>query len=92
MPPQPPASHGLLDATEPRELEGNEIGLSDTLVAALTNFVKTGDPKGPGVPTWETFDPATGPFLEENLTSSPEGVSDYEDNYKCPFWASLQSS
>jgi para-nitrobenzyl esterase len=74
---------------QPRELQGQEIGLSDTLVAAWTNFVKTGDPNGTGVPTWAVFDPATGPFLEENLISAAESVSAYETNYKCAFWAGL---
>ena len=39
-----------LDQTsgQPRELQGPEITLSDQLVAAWTNFAKTGNPNGPG--------------------------------------------
>jgi para-nitrobenzyl esterase len=72
---------------EPRELQGPELALSDQIVAAWTNFAKSGDPNGPGVPLWSTFTPGTGPFLVQDIPNSIETNAQYGANYKCDFWA-----
>jgi len=70
----------------PRELQGSEIGLSDQLVAAWTNFAANGDPNGTGAPTWAAFVSGTGPFLAQDIVSSNESEAQYRANYKCDFW------
>ena len=74
---------------QPRELQGAEIGLSVQLVAAWTNFVKTGNPNGAGAPVWPVFTSGTGPFLQEDIPNSLETEAQYRANYKCDFWDSL---
>ena len=74
---------------QPRELQGNEIHLSDQLVAAWTNFAKTGNPNGPGAPVWPVFTSASGPFLQQDIPNSPESVTQFRANYKCDFWDPL---
>ncbi len=77
----------------PRDLNVSETGLSDKLVKAWTNFVKNGNPNGPGVPLWAVFpssisDPAS--FLQEDLpASSQESEAAYIANYQCAFWATI---
>jgi para-nitrobenzyl esterase len=38
--------------------------LADRMSSYWTNFVKTGDPNGPGLPVWTPYDPASEPYLE----------------------------
>jgi para-nitrobenzyl esterase len=71
----------------PRELQGAEITLSDQIVGAWTTFAKTGNPNGPGLPTWPVFTSGTGPFLAQNIANSFESATDYSNNYHCAFWA-----
>lgn len=72
---------------QPRELNGQETKLSDQLVAAWTNFAKTGNPNGSGNSPWRRFTTSSQTFLIQDLASlSTEGVAQYRANYKCDFW------
>jgi len=41
-----------------------EAALSEQMVTYLANFLETGDPNGPGLPTWPTFDPTAQAYME----------------------------
>jgi len=71
---------------QPRELHGSEIGLSDQLVAAWTNFTKTGNPNGPGAPIWPVFTTSSATFLQQDIPNLNETEAQYRANYKCDFW------
>jgi para-nitrobenzyl esterase len=71
----------------PRELQGAEITLSDQIAGAWTTFAKTGNPNGPGLPTWPVFTTGAGPFLAQNTSNSLETAAQYSANYHCAFWA-----
>src|SRR5262249_13559684 len=51
---------------QPRELQGPEITLSDQLVAAWTNFAKSGNPNGTGAPVWPVFTTGSATFLQQD--------------------------
>ena len=80
-----------LDQTsgQPRELQGDEIGLSNQLVAAWTNFAATGDPNGEGAPKWPEFTTDSPQFLEQNIPASVETAAAYREAYQCSFWDPL---
>ena len=71
---------------QPRQLQGNEITLSDQLVAAWTNFAKNGDPNGPGAPTWPVFTSGSPTFLQQDIPNLTETEAQYRTNYHCDFW------
>jgi para-nitrobenzyl esterase len=71
---------------QPRELQGSEIGLSDQLVAAWTNFAKTGNPNGTGVPVWPVFTTGSPTFLQQDIPNGTETEAQYRANYHCTFW------
>ena len=50
-----------------RELQGAEITLSDQLVAAWTNFAKTGNPNGSGAPVWPVSTKSSVTFLQQDM-------------------------
>jgi para-nitrobenzyl esterase len=75
---------------QPRELQGSEVGLSDQLVAAWTNFAATGNPNGTGAPLWPVTTPSSGTFLNENIPTSVEAEAAYSAAYQCSsFWNAL---
>lgn len=41
-----------------------EVQLSQTIMKYWTNFAKTGNPNGPGLPDWPTFSASTGNYME----------------------------
>jgi para-nitrobenzyl esterase len=71
---------------QPRNLQGAEVTLSDQLVAAWTNFAKTGNPNGTGVPVWPVFTTGSPVFLQEDIPNGLETEAQYVANYKCDFW------
>jgi para-nitrobenzyl esterase len=72
---------------EPRELEGDEVVLSDQLVAAWTNFAANGDPNGTGAPIWPVFTSGSSTLLMQDAPSnSLETEAAYRTAYKCDFW------
>jgi para-nitrobenzyl esterase len=73
----------------PRDLQGSEVGLSDQLVAAWTNFTATGNPNGTGAPLWPVVTPSSGPFLNENIPNSVTTEAAYRSAYQCNFWDPL---
>jgi para-nitrobenzyl esterase len=77
-----------LDQTsgQPRELQGAEVGLSDQLVAAWTNFAKSGNPNGQGALVWPVFTTNSATFLQQDIPNSTETEAQYRANYKCDFW------
>lgn len=70
----------------PRELQGAEVGLSDQLVAAWTNFAASGNPNGNGNSPWPKVNGSSVQFLNENTPLSTESEADYRAAYKCDFW------
>lgn len=80
-----------LDQTtgQPREISGQEIKLSDQLVAAWTNFANTGNPNGSGNSPWSKFTTGSPSFLQEDIPLSTETAAQYRTNYKCDFWDSI---
>jgi para-nitrobenzyl esterase len=73
----------------PRELEGDEITLSDELVATWTNFAKTGDPNGSGAPEWPEFTADSPSFLKQDIPNETRTEEQYRDFYQCDFWDPL---
>ncbi|HVX34778.1 MAG TPA: carboxylesterase family protein, partial [Hyphomicrobium sp.] len=74
---------------KPRELNNQESKLSDQLVAAWTNFAKTGNPNGKGNSPWPRFTTNAQTFLSQNLQLSTLSATDYRTIYKCDFWDPL---
>jgi para-nitrobenzyl esterase len=71
---------------QPRDLQGPEVTLSDQLVAAWTNFAKTGNPNGTGAPVWPVFTTSSPTFLQQDIPNGTETEAQYVANYKCDFW------
>ncbi len=77
----PPAGQGLTPASQT---------LSTTMIGYWTNFIKNGDPNGPGLPTWPPFRLDT-----DVIQLAPRAVAtgiDVGAEHQCPFWNSLGRS
>jgi para-nitrobenzyl esterase len=71
----------------PRELNATERKLSDHLVAAWTNFAKTGNPNGGGNFPWARSSTSTAAFYSQNLpTSSMVSQAQFVADHKCDYW------
>ncbi len=81
-----------LDQTsgQPRDLNSTERGLSDKLVAAWTNFAKSGNPNGSGNAPWPKFSSPSSSFLNENIALTTDSAAQFRSNYNCSFWDPLQ--
>jgi para-nitrobenzyl esterase len=78
-----------LDQTtgQPRELQGAEVTLSDQLVAAWTNFAKTGNPNKSGNSPWPKFTTSSPTLFQQDIPNTLETGAEFKANYKCDFWA-----
>lgn len=74
---------------QPRELQGDEITLSDQLVATWTNFAATGNPNGGGAPEWPVFTTDSAVFSQQDIPVSTETETVYRAAYQCDFWDPL---
>lgn len=70
----------------PRELEGDELHMSDQLVGAWTRFAATGDPNGPGLAEWPAFTAPEGYLLRQDIPMSIVSASEYGREYHAAFW------
>ncbi len=72
---------------QPRELQGAEVNLSDQIVAAWTNFAKTGNPNGSGNSPWPKFTSSSPVLLQQDIPNAIETGAQFTANNKCDFWA-----
>jgi para-nitrobenzyl esterase len=64
--------------------------LSTTMLRYWTNFVTSGNPNGPGLPTWPAYS-----VITDVLQLTPSTIAtgtDVSAEHKCPFWNSLNRS
>ena len=71
------------------EISGPEITLSDQLVAAWTNFAKTGNPNGSGNSPWPIYTASSANFLSENIPLSTFTGAQFSANHQCAFWNTI---
>jgi para-nitrobenzyl esterase len=66
---------GTLDTRPGADWRPEERKLSDQMMEYWTNFAKTGDPNGPGLPAWPRFDKdATILHLDSEITTGPDAT------------------
>jgi para-nitrobenzyl esterase len=66
---------GTLDTRPGADWRPEERKLSDEMMQYWTNFAKSGDPNGPGLPAWPRFDKdATILRLDSEITTGPEAT------------------
>ena len=53
-----------------------DLSLADTMVSYWTNFAKTGNPNGEGLPTWDLYNPTDNKVMEFG-----EHVGSIDDRY-----------
>ncbi len=77
----------------PHELNNKQENLSNQLVAAWTNFARTGNPNGQGNAPWPVYvanKPDKPAWFSENIpVSSTFTDAQFSANHKCDFWNSL---
>jgi para-nitrobenzyl esterase len=83
---------GTPGASQSPALSEDEQHLSDQLVAAWTNFAKTGNPNGSGNAPWPRFVNQDG--VPEYLSQNVPAVSTFTNgqfgaNHNCDFWDSV---
>lgn len=73
-------------------LNAQETRLSNELVAAWTNFARTGNPNRPGSSQWPRFTESAGApsVLSENIPSlSTQTTAQVSTKYDCAFWNTI---
>jgi para-nitrobenzyl esterase len=85
-----PGFHGGMGVKRP--LNAQQEKLSDRMVTAWTNFVRTGNPGGKGIGTWPAFDAKTGVHMGLNLSGfAPISNRDFAAAHQCDFWQGVLS-
>ncbi|MFA5958555.1 carboxylesterase/lipase family protein [Hyphomicrobium sp.] len=75
---------------QPRELNEQETKLSNAMVAAWTNFARSGNPNGSGNSPWPQFTGGgNAKYLVQDMPLSTITVSQLRSDYKCDFWDSV---
>jgi para-nitrobenzyl esterase len=69
---------GTLDKVPPRPFTQHDREISETVMNYVANFVKTGNPNGPGLPQWAKFDPKKPVTMELGDKFAPYPVYDGE--------------
>jgi para-nitrobenzyl esterase len=80
---------GVPGASQSPSLSADEQRLSDQLVAAWTNFAKTGNPNGSGNTPWPRFVNQEGvpEYLSQNVPAlSTSTNAQFGANHNCDFW------
>jgi para-nitrobenzyl esterase len=78
---------------QPRDLNPQELRLSDAVVAAWTNFAATGNPNGTGNSPWPRLAAgSSAKYFIENMPLSTQSLADFRARYKCDFWDAISSN
>lgn len=87
-----PLWHGGPQGT-PHPLDNAQTALSDRLVAAWSNFARTGNPNGDGNETWPRFTDEHGAEWFIERIGAPERLPDrqYSTHRNCDFWDGLHT-
>ncbi|MEV2255259.1 carboxylesterase family protein [Streptomyces sp. NPDC050147] len=71
-------------------LDATQAALSDKVTGYWSRFAATGQPNGPGLPTWKPFTPRA-PHVQW-LASNRIGATDFAADHHHAFWKALASS
>lgn len=58
----------------------NDIKVSDFMETYFANFIKTGNPNGPGLPEWKPLDPRSSPARYLNIDVTPKMETDLKES------------
>jgi para-nitrobenzyl esterase len=78
------------DLLRPADRSPTNVALSTTMRAYFTNFARTGDPNGPGLPVWTPV--ASSPRTVLNLATPLQPNFDAFAEHRCGFWETVPPS